>query len=202
MQMEHGMDGEPQSLRWFLGLTTVVVVSLIMVLVDAPELISGRWIVGVMIVPAVGALLLLNDQSRWRTASTLFLVLLAAFLLATAVLNVADLYVYSISGLLGGAIFFVTLAAVSLAGLLLDAMKWRGRVVPVLRFVLTVFVGMLAYLALIPWSCVHPVPAQCESAFGSGLSYDGSLPAVVGGLLAAATTWLLVSLASRRVAAP
>lgn len=200
MQMEQGAYRESQSLRWFLGLTTVVVVALIMVLVEAPELTSGRWIVGSITVPAVAALLLLRDPSRWRIAPILFLNLLAAFLLAMVVLNVADWYINSISGLVAGAILFGTLVAVSAVGVLLAVTTWKNRIVPVLRFVLTVFVGMLAYLALIPWGCSDSNPPICSSAFGTGLPYDGLLPAVAGGLVAAAATWLLVSVVSRRVA--
>jgi hypothetical protein len=102
MQVGQSAHVESQSLRWALGLTTVLVVLLIMILVDAPELISGRWIVGVMTVPAVGALLSLSDQSRWRVVAIIFLILLAAVLLAAAIVVIADSYVSMISGLLVG----------------------------------------------------------------------------------------------------
>lgn len=177
--------------RWILGLITVAVVVLFMVLLDAPELSLLRWAVAVMTVLAVGGLLLLRDDSRWRVGPTVVLMLLAALLAAVAMLNVADSYVHAISGLLGAIVFFVTLAAVTAAGVLLAAVRWSFGVVAVLRFVLTIVAGALAYFALMPAACTESIPADCSSAFGVALPYSTPLPAALAGLGIGAAVWLL-----------
>lgn len=184
---------EPQSLRWTLGLATVAVVVAIMVLLEAPELSSLRWIVAVMTVLAVGGLVLLTHDSRWRVGLTIVLMLFAALLSAAAMLNVADSYVHAISALLAATVFVGTLTAVTASGVLLAATRWSFRVVPVLRFVLTVVAGTLAYFALTPWACDDSMAPGCSSAFGVGLPYDSPLPAVLGGVGVGAAVWLLTS---------
>ena len=122
----------------------------------------------------------------------------AALLGAAAMLNIADWYVDPISDPLAATVFFGTLATVTAAGMLLAAVRWRFGAVAVLRFVLTVAAGALAYFALTPWACTESVPPGCSSAFGVALPYSTPLPAGLAGLSVGTAIQLLAFRAARR----
>jgi hypothetical protein len=190
--------GVQPALRLTLGLLTVLVVLSIMILLDAPELSSLRWVTAVMTVLAVGGLLMLSDESRWRVGPTVVVMLLAALLAAAAMLTIADWYVHAISDVLAATVFVGTLVAVTTAGVLLAAVRWRFGAVAVLRFVLTVVAGTLAYFALTPWACTESLPPDCSSAFGVAVPYSTPLPAALTGLAVGAAVQLLALRAGRR----
>lgn len=187
------MGGEEQLerplARWGLGLAAVAALGLLLTVLDAPELSSLRWGLGLTTAAAVVALLVVADRSPARSRTVVGLSWMvvgsAALLVTGAALFVAGSY--AVSDWLfatAGAGAFVVAAAV---GGVVTVKRARGRVLPVLRFLLVVTVSKFTFLALLPFACGEDGP-MCSSVLGNPAP-ESPLPAVAAALITAGIVW-------------